>query len=154
MARNNWSLVTGAVVALVAATPKTVLQFISPNANMLEVLSELLVSFDGTSNTAVPVIVQVLRKTAAATMTAQARAKIKDTSTALVTDAANTGYNASAEGTDGAVLATWHVHPQAGVIYPVPLPDGEIEIPGSGIIAVKINAPANVNCLATFKGEE
>jgi|SRR5262245_29096439 len=154
MARNNWTLITAAEVALVAATPKTVLQLVSPNANMLEVLQELLVTFDGTSNTAEPVNIQVLRKTAAATVTAQARAKTKDTSTALVTDSANTGYNASAEGTDGAVLALFHIHPQAGTIYPFPLPDGEIEVAGSGIIAVKITAPANVNCLVTLFGEE
>src|SRR6267142_6983785 len=142
MARNNWSLITPAEVALVAATAKTVIQYVSPAATLLSAIQEILLSFDGTSNTAEPVNVQVLRKTVAATMTAQARSKTKDTSTALVTDNANTGVNASAEGTDGAVLATFHLHPQAGTIYPFPLPDGEIEVPGSGIIAVKITAPA------------
>src|SRR5437867_2745243 len=150
MARNNWSLVTGAAVALVGGVAKTVLQFVSPNANALEIIQEVLLSFDGTSNTATPVVVQVLRKTAAATVTGQTRVKTKDTSTALIADSASSGYNASAEGTDGGILATFHIHPQAGVIYPVPLPDGELEVAGSGIIAVKINAPAAVNCLCTL----
>jgi hypothetical protein len=154
MARNNWSLITGAVVALSAGVAKTVLQYVSPNANTLSAIQEILISFDGTSNTAVPVVVQVLRKSAAATMTAQARAKLKDTSTALVTDNANTGYNASGEGTDGSVLITFHIHPQAGAIYTIPLPDGEVEVAGSGIIALKVNAPAAVNCHATIKGED
>jgi hypothetical protein len=154
MARNNWALITPSAVSLTGGTPKTVLQFVSPASTSLQVIQEILVSFDGTSNTAVPTIVSVLRKTGNATVTAQTRSKTKDTSTALITDSANTGVNASAEGTDGAVLTIFHCHPQAGVIYPVPLPDGELELAGSGIIAIKVNAPANVNCLATMHGEE
>jgi len=153
MARNNWSLVSGSV-ALSAGVPKTVLQYQSPNANTLSAIQEILISFDGTTNSATPVTVQVLRKTAAATVTAVARQKIKDTSTALATDVAATGSNASAEGTDGAVLVDMLIHPQSGVLYPLQLPDGEIHVPGSGIIAVKVNAPAAVNCRATMKGED
>jgi len=153
MARNNWALSSGSV-ALSAGVAKTVLQYASPNANTLSVIQEVLVSFDGTSNSAVPVTVQLLRKTAAATVTAATRVKTKDTSTALATDVAATGTNASAEGTDGAVLADMFIHPQAGVIYTMPLPDGEIEVPGSGIVAVKANAPAAVNIRVTLKGED
>jgi hypothetical protein len=131
-----------------------VLQYGSPNANTLSAIQEILVAFDGTSNTATPVTVQVLRKTAAATVTAATRNKTKDTSTALATDVAATGTNASAEGTDGAVLVDMLIHPQAGVVYPVPLPDGELEVPGSGIIAVKANSPTAVNVRCTLKGED
>jgi hypothetical protein len=155
MARNNWSLVTTSVVALTAATAKTVLQYVNPAATLLSVIQELKISFDGISNTAVPVVVQLLRKTAAATVaTAIARVKTKDTTTALVTDNANTGSGASAEGTDGGIIETWHVHPQAGAFDTLPLPDGEVQVPGSGIIAVKCNAPAGVNVLVTLKGED
>lgn len=154
MARNNWSLVTSAEVALSAGVAKTVLQYTAPNANVLSAVQELLVTFDGTSNTAEPVNIQLLRKTAAATVTAETRKKTKDTSTALPTESANTGRNASAEGTDGDVLKVFHIHPQAGVVYPLALPDGEVEVPGSGILAVKITAPAAVNCLVTLSGED
>jgi len=152
MARNRWSLSTGSV-ALVAAVPKTVLQFQSPTAATLSVVQEVMVSFDGTSNTATPATVQVLRKTAAATVTGVARVKTRDTATPLAADTAATGQDASAEGTDGAVLVTWFVHPQGGVLYQVPL-DGEIEVPGSGILAVKVTAPAAVNCRAVMRGED
>lgn len=154
MARNNFVLVTPTAVALVAATAKTVLQLVNPSASIILAVQQLKISFDGVSNTAVPVIVQLLRKAAAATVTSQTRTKIKDTSTALVTDAATTGVNATIEGTDGAIIETWHVHPQTGAFDMLPLPEGEVEVPGSGIIAVKVNAPAAVNTLVTLVGEE
>ena len=155
MARNGWSLATPTAVALVAATAKTVIQFAAA-ANLLTVLQELKISFDGISNTAVPVIVQLVRKTAAATVTSQTPVKTKDTSTALqaVGGAAACGVNASAEGTNGGLLEIWHIHPQAGAFDILPLPDGEVEMAGGGIIGVVVTAPANVNCLCTLKGEE
>lgn len=153
MARNGWSLVTPSVVALVAATAKTVLQFTNPSANVIQVIQQLKISFDGASNTAVPVVIQLYRKSGAATVTAQSRVKTKDTSTALISDS-GTGYNASAEGTNSGLIETWHVHPQTGAFDILPLPDGEVEVAGSGIIAVVCNAPAGVNALVTLFGEE
>lgn len=153
MARNGWSLVTPSVVALVASTAKTVLQFTNPSSTVINVIQQLKISFDGASNTAVPVVVQLYRKSAGATVTAQSRVKTKDTSTALVTDSGS-GYNATVEGTNTGLIETWHVHPQTGAFDILPLPDGEVEVPGSGILAVICTAPAGVNTLVTIFGEE
>jgi hypothetical protein len=150
MARNAFAHTTSTEIALVAATAKTVLQLVAATGVIVAVQG-LTVSFDGISNTAEPVQVVLERQTTAGTMSARNPLKTKDTSTALQL----TGQeNASAEPTSGDRLHVFHIHPQAGVAMPLPLPDGEIEIPGGGRLGLKITAPANVNCHATIIGEE
>lgn len=149
MSRNGFAHTPTAEIALVAATAKTVLQLIAP-ASVILAVNGAWVSFDGVSNTAEPVLVEILRQTTAGTMTARNPLKTKDTSTAL---GATGGVNASAEPTAGDVLKTFHLHPQAGVIIPLDF-DKEIEVPGGGRLGIRITAPANVNCLAGFEGEE
>lgn len=149
MARQGFSHTPTAEITLVAATAKTVLQLVAP-ANVILAVNGAWVSFDGTSNTAEPALIEILRQTTAGTMTARNPLKTKDTSTALQ---ATGQVNATAEPTAGDVLKTFHVHPQAGVIIPLDF-DKEIEIAGGGRLGMRITAPANVNCLAGFEGEE
>jgi long-subunit fatty acid transport protein len=150
MARNHFALTTSAEVALSAATAKTVLQLVSASG-IITAVQEILISFDGTSNSAAPVNIEIARQTTAGTATARNPLKTKDTSTALQL----TGQeDASAEPTKGDVLTVFHIHPQAGVVYSVPLPDGEYELASSGRLGIIVTAPAGVNCLATIKGEE
>ena len=149
MSRNGFSHTPTAEIALSAATAKTVIQLIAP-ANVILAVNGAWVSFDGISNTAEPVLVEILRQTTAGTVTARNPLKTKDTSTAL---GSTGGVNASAEPTAGDVLKTFHLHPQAGVIIPLDF-DKEIEIPGGGRLGMRITAPAAVNCLAGFEGEE
>lgn len=150
MARNNFSLTTSAEVALTAAAEKTVLQLIA-DTNVIVAVQEVLISFDGINNTAAPVNILIERQTSAGTATSRTPLKTKDTSTSL----SSTGSeNASAEPTSGDILVTFHIHPQSGVIYSVPLPDGELEIPGGARLGLAITSPTTINCLATIKGEE
>lgn len=150
MARNFCTLTTASEVALVAATAKTVLQWLAPTGIIIAIQG-IDVSFDGTSSSAEPVIIQVFRQTTAGTMTTRNPLKTKDRSTTLQ----STGQvNATAEPTNTDLLRTWHVHPQMGVIYPLPLPDGEIELASATRLGLVITAPANVNCLATISAEE
>jgi hypothetical protein len=150
MARNFFTLTTSAPVALTAATPKTVLQLVAGAGTRLAV-QVVTVSFDSTSNTAQPVIIQLRRQTTAGTATARAPLK-KDTDIATALQA-NGQENFTVEPTDSDIVLHYHIHPQAGAQYPVPLP-GEIIVPGGARIGLKINAPAGVNCLATIEGEE
>jgi len=151
MARNRFSQTTSVEVALVAATAKTVLQIVAPAAQR-DAISEATISFDGISNTAEPVVVRVVRQTTAGTSTARAPLRLDDDiATAL---ASTGGENFSAEPTDTDILATMEVHPQAGVIYQVPIPDGEFVIGAGDRLGIKATAPAAVNCLASFRGEE
>ena len=149
MARNFGALTTSAEVALTAATAKTVLQLISPTNQILALLGFEL-SFDGTSSTAEPVVVQLIRQTTAGTMTSRTPLKKKDRAATLQ---AAGQENASVEPTATDLIKTFHVHPQAGVVYPFTV-DGEIEVPGGGRLGLKLTAPAGVNCLATLDFEE
>jgi len=150
-ARNRFSLTTSAEVALSAATAKTVLQLISAT-NVRLAVSEVTISFDGTSNTAEPVLVVVRRQTTAGTATSRTPLKLDDDiSTALQTTGSE---NATAEPTGSDILATMEVHPQAGVIYQLPIPDGEIVIGSADRLGIVATAPAAVNCVASMRGEE
>lgn len=149
MARNNFSQTNSAVVALAAATTKTLLQLIAPAGTIIAV-HKASITFDGVSNTAVPVKIEILRQTTAGTATARNPLKTKDTSTALGTTGSE---NATAEPTAGDILETFHIHPQAGGVFALPL-ENEIEIPGGGRLGIRATAPAAVNALAVFRGEE
>lgn len=149
MARNHATLTAPSAIALAAGVAKTVMQLTAP-ANVIDVVHGIDVTFDGTSSSAVPTIIKIVRQTTAGTMTAQAPKKTKDTSTALGSTGA---INATAEPTEGDVLLTFHVHPQAGVLMPLPL-ENEIEVPGGQRLGIVVIAPAAVNCLPSMKIEE
>jgi len=153
MARNRFSLTTSAEVALVAATVKTVLQLVSAT-NVRLAVSEVTISFDGISNTAEPVSVQVLRQTTAGTG-GSARNPLKlDDDIATALQATGLENIVTTEPTASDILATLEVHPQAGVIYQLPIPDGEIVIGSADRLGLRATAPAAVNCLASMRGEE
>lgn len=149
MARNGFAQTTSVEVAAAVGSFKTVLQLLAGSA--IVAVQGVDLSFDGISNTAEPVQWEILRQTTAGTASARNPLKTKDTTTALLVTGTE---NASAEPTPSDILACGHIHPQAGILYPLPLPDGEIEIPGAGRLGLRINAPAAVNCRARFHGEE
>lgn len=149
MARNNFAQTTTAAFALSAATEKTILQ-INNASNILLAITGADVTFDSTSNSAVPVVVKLIKVSTAGTGTGRNPLKVKDTSTTLQ---ATGTENHSAEGTNGNIMRIFHVHPQAGVIYSIPMRD-EIELASGERIALKITAPAGVNALGTIHGEE
>lgn len=150
MARNAFAITTSAEVALSAATEKTILQIVAPT-NTILAIQGFDISFDGISNTAEPVMVKLVRTTTAGTGTSRTPLATKDRSTAL---AATGTENHTVEGTNGNIVRIFHVHPQAGALNPFPLTDAEVEVPGAGRLALKVTAPATVNCLATIYGEE
>jgi hypothetical protein len=159
MARNYWSLTMTAVQALTAATLTAIFRLDAP-ANQIVALQGFDLSFDGAVVTAVPVVITVLRVTTTGTgMTARLLSKTKDRAATLQSvgavgpvTAANLPTAAAAGAGDS--LKTFHIHPQAGVLYPFQLNDQEIEVPGGGRIAIEVTAPAAVNVLGTMYGEE
>ena len=151
MARNNFSFTTLSAFALAPATIKTILEF-TAGTGIIAAITGATVTFDGTSNSAVPVIVQIVRVSGtAATGTARNPLKTKDTTVALL----STGKeNCTVEpGTIGDIMETFHIHPQAGVVYQLPIRD-EVEVPSTARLALRITAPAAVNVLAKLSGEE
>ncbi len=149
MARLNASIRT-AEIALSAATPKTVLQLIAPTNHRVAITS-FGVFFDGTSVTAEPVVVRVLRQSSAGTMSTQVAAAMDGSVTETILSTAQ--YNATAEPTAGNVLLSFEVHPQQG--YKEFLPFGQEIILGTGgRVGIECTAPATVNVVAQMTFEE
>ena len=137
-------------IALTAATAKTVLQIVAA-ANHRVRGKGWGVFFDGTSTTAEPVQVRLLRQTTAGTMSALTLTKRDDSiADTLLTTAQHT---ATAEPTAGDVLEVVEVHPQQSYEKWWPM-GSEIIIGGGDRLGVECTAPAGVNVRAVFYGEE
>lgn len=115
-------------------------------------MQEWSVSFEGTSNTATPIRVDVLRQTGAGTMTALTlRKRNTNDDETLQTTAQHT---ATVEPTDGGdVPYTELVHPQTGFSWMAPF-GAEYIVPGGGRVGLRVTAAASVNSAARIGGEE
>lgn len=138
-----------AEVALSAGTAKTVLQLVAASNHLVKVKS-WGVFFDGTSASAEPVQVRLLRQTTAGTMTSLTPVERSNHGATLQTTAQHT---ATAEPTAGNILAAREVHPQAGYQEIFPAGD-EIIIGSAGRLGIECTAPANVNVRAEIVFEE
>lgn len=139
-----------AEISLTAATAKTVIQIVAAANHRVKVLS-WGVYFDGTSATAEPVQVRLLRQTTAGTMTSLTPTKRDDSiADTLLTTAQHT---ATAEPTAGDLLEAKEIHPQSGYekIYPL---GGEVIVGGGDRVGIECTAPANVNVRAEIVFEE
>lgn len=137
-------------VALTAETAETVLQLAAPSNHRVKVL-RWAVFFDGTSGSAAPVEVILVRQTTAGTMTALTPKKLDDSlSETLQTSAQHT---ATAEPTATDVVDMIEVHPQSGfeIIFPL---GQEVIIGGGDRLGIKCTAPAAVNVRAKMVFEE
>jgi hypothetical protein len=152
MARSFFTAANTAAQALVAATAKTALQVKAPTSQRIAI-QQISVSFDGTVNTNQPVKVQVIRQTTAGTVSGSAATiKIKDNDIGTaIQSTVQDGF--TAEPTYGDQHEIFFVHPQTGVLFPLPIP-GEIILAGGGRLGVVCTAPNNVNVLISCEGEE
>lgn len=155
MARSEYTVDTSAAVALVAATPKTVLA-VYGSANVALDLLEFSISFDGVTASAVPVLWELCLLTAASNSTPGTGNTSETANIRLFGGpglAANGMSAFSASTTEPTVLT----RRKSGLLSPVgsllinrfPLsdsPDG----PFSQGFALRLNAPAAVNARAEF----
>lgn len=149
MSRLNFIVDTEGEIALTAATAKTVLQVVAPS-NHKVIVKRWGVFFDGTSPTAEPVQVRLLRQTTAGTMSSATPRKLGTDSETIQSTAQKT---ATVEPTAGDVLMPIEVHPQQGYAEILPYGD-EYEIAGGGRIGIECTAPAGVNVRAYMACEE
>lgn len=145
---------TTAEQALTAATAKTILQVVAAANHRVKVLG-WGVFFDGTSTTAEPVQVRLLRQTTAigGTPTAVTPTKRDDSiADSVLTTAAQYGGSPT-EPTAGDVLEVVEVHPQQGyqVLYPLGM---EPIIGGGDRLGIECTAPAGVNVRPSMILEE
>jgi hypothetical protein len=130
---------------------KTLLQIVAAS-NHRVLLWEWSISFTGISNTAVPILVQVMVQTTAGTMTALALVKECATdSETLQTTAAHTATGTEPTASD--VKFREQIHPQGGYTWPAPFAK-PIPIPGGTRLGFTVTAAADVNAVVRARLEE
>lgn len=141
------------VVALAAATTKTVLQVAVPSTTDIRVIG-WGVSFDGASGTGVPVICQLFDgDVTGGTMTSitpDLWGNPGSSASLCVGGASATGYNAATEGTQSALprtLDVQHVHPQTGYGVFFPEVRWQPRVAPSRFLKIRCKAPAIVNVI-------
>lgn len=146
-------------LSLEAVSPKvafststiTLLQIVAPTNQRLKI-REWSVSFDGTSNTAAPIKVEVVRQTTAGTMSALTLVKNDASQSETIQSSAQ--HTASAEPTTTDVMKSELVHPQQGFCWQAPF-GGEIKVKGGERIGIRLVTPgAGANAEARFTFEE
>lgn len=131
---------------------KTVLQIVAAS-NHRVLVKELSIAFAGTSNTAAPVLVQVLIQSDAGTG-GDALTCVK-----LDQDASETLQTTAQKDVDGgeptgsSAVMTEHVHPQGGFVWQAPF-GGELVINGGDRLGIAVTAAATVDLVARMVFEE
>lgn len=129
---------------------KTLLQLVAA-ANHRMMVKEFSISFDGTSNTAAPIEVELLRQSDAGTMSSLTLHKWDaDDDETLQTTAQHT---ATAEPTGTDCIMSEQVHPQGGYTWQAPF-GGEIIINGGDRLGLAVTAGADVNAIVRMVFEE
>lgn len=143
-----YSVITGAAVALSAATAKTVLAVKAHANSGLQWLSYDL-SFDGVSASAVPVLVELCRCSFATAGTSTS-ATPEQTGGRVMTAQFTAAYNYTAEPTALTVIRSYLLTPNGGrehVEWPL---GNEPDCDVSTGFAIRLTAPATVNVRATM----
>jgi len=158
MAKAGYSITTGvagtAGTALSAGVAKSVLTVIAPATFGID-LTKMRLGFDGVTASAVPVAVEMCDNTLATNSTPGTANTNGNTSINQVYGrtivAGFTGfYNSTSEPTVLTSYDRWTLTPNGGlVIYDWPLGSTH-DTPVSAGITLRCNAPAAVNCTATF----
>lgn len=148
MSGNRIKAVTGQIAT--GTSTKTLLQVVAAS-NHKVLIDEISISFEGTSNTATPIKVDVLRQTTAGTMSALTIVKDPDDFDEIIQATAQ--HTATAEPTAGDVLLSEHVHPQQGYTWQAPF-GRSISIGGGDRLGIRVTAGASVNAIARVSGEE
>lgn len=148
MAR-QFSITTGST-ALVAATAKTAIE-LATGAAVANQWIQLDVTFNGTTATAIPVTVEIVRYTATGTGTTYTPNKIGPAQDVAAGTTAK--INDTVEPSTPTILLAWFVSPTSGVTWQFPL-SREVAMINSQFLGVRLTAPAIVNYLCNLIIEE
>jgi len=140
--------VTGEIATGTSA--KTLLQLVAAS-NHAVIVDEISISFKGTSNTASPIRVRILRQTTAGTMSALTL--VKDPDDVDETLQTTGQHTATFEPTAGDVLLAEEVHPQTGYTWQAPF-GRAIKIGGGDRLGIEVLAGADVNAICRASMEE
>ncbi len=149
MAKAGYSAVTGGAVALSAATAKSVLG-VKSHANFGLDLKKIRVSFDGTSATATPVLVELCYATFATNSPGTNSTSVTPAQLygRAITVGATAAKTWTTEPTALTALEEWLVTPAGGLaVYDLPLGDTPDSAVSEGFV-LRLTAPAAVNARA------
>lgn len=155
MSAAGFTVVTAGAIALVAATPKTILGCKAPT-NQINTLVDYGVSFDGVDATKVPVLVEVCRVTFAtnAPGTASTTATPQVVRGAQGTSVSTCARNWTTEPTVISVVREYMLSPNGGLIIMQQPLGRESESPVSGGLCIRLTAPLAVNVRGFLEWEE
>jgi hypothetical protein len=151
MAKAGYSTSTEGAVALAAATAKSILGVSAPAQFGVD-LKKFRVAFDGTSATAVPVLIELCYSTFAtnAPGTASASTTVDQVYGRSITAGFTAARNWTTEPTVLTPVDEWLLSPAGGlVIYDFPLGDTPDSAVSNGFV-LRLNAPAAVNVRASL----
>lgn len=136
---------------IASGTAKKTLVQIKAATNQRVIVREVSVSFKGTSNTASPVLVQVIRQSTTGTMTGFTPVKYDSAMGETLQTTAQ--HTATAEPTTTDILMSEEVHPQGAYTWQAPF-GGELPVKGGEYLGIAVTAAADVTCVARFNCEE
>jgi len=132
---------------------KTVLQLLAAANHGVEI-NEWSISFKGTSNTASPILVEIIEQsTSGLSGDVLTVKKLNPGDDEIVQTTALKDIDGSTQPTDTAIKFSELVHPQGGYTWQARF-KGELKIPGGGRLGLAVTALAAINCVARFVGEE
>lgn len=143
----------GVVVVQAAQTSPTlttVAQLVAAANRRVKVLG-ISVTFNGTVNTNAPVLVELLRQSSTGTSTIATPSKIDPSQAESLLTGGLQLF--TAEPTPGDIVDAWYIHPQAGVINPLPMGQ-EHKIGGAGRLGLRVTSTNSVLCTAALRFEE
>ena len=146
VARSGTSATNTTTVALAAATAKTVVSVFGTSGTSISMV-RLRVSFDGVAAAAVPAVIEIGITTAAGTGTAFTPVQLSGPNQAAACTAA---YNHTVEPTYNRIVDSFYAAVLMGTFSDwTPLGE-EIACAASQGLALRVTAPAAVNCLASI----
>lgn len=149
MAGVNFTVSDGGIAT--TTSTKTVLQ-LKTASNHAAILKEAGISFQGVTNSAAPIKVELLRQSTAGTAgTTPTQGKHNPDDSETIQTVAKSNF--SSEPTAGTVLHTFYIHPQSGQIYPLPIL-APLKIPGNTYFGMRVTAGADISCAPYFTVEE
>lgn len=131
---------------------KTLLQILAATNQCVKV-GEVSISFNGVSNTATPILVEVLKQTSAGTLSNTTTLVKEDASRAETIQTTGKDTSSSEPTDSGAVLVLEYVHPQTGFLWQAPFA-GELFVIGAGRLGLRVTAAASVTAGARLVAEE
>ena len=114
-------------------------------------VKEWSISFQGTSNTASPILVKVMRQTSAGTMTSLT--PVKDPAGTTETLQTTFQHTATAEPTASDVLFEEYVHPQTGYTWQAPFGQS-VKVDGGTRLGITCTAAASTSATVRMVCEE